>query len=99
MAMMSQMPMSNVMCRDSVSLAMASNPLYEDAPKIAMKSSNNRATHHAGVVCRDVLFVLAPRSQVPVKVEMVESGSQFKFERLLVLNQPLTLSVEVHRPQ
>ncbi len=32
---------------------------------------------------------------VPVKVEMVVVGREFKFERLLVLNQPLTLSVEV----
>jgi hypothetical protein len=34
-------------------------------------------------------------SQVPVKVEMVQSGTQYVFERLLVLNQALTLSVEV----
>ena len=32
---------------------------------------------------------------MPVKVEMVQSGTEFKFERLLVLEQQLTLSVEV----
>ena len=101
MALMSQMPMSsNVMRRDSISMVQASNPLYDnDAPKIAAKPSNNRATHHAGVVCNfnPGVPMRGSRSQVPVKVEMVESGSQFKFERLLVLNQPLTLSVEVRR--
>ena len=33
--------------------------------------------------------------QVPVKVNMVTSGTEYKFERLLVLGQALTLSVEV----
>ena len=46
-----------------------------------------------------VSFLFIPPSiffiKVPVKVEMVQSGTEYKFERLLVLNQQLTLSVEV----
>ena len=62
-----------------------------------MSKAKSAAPGHsarAGVVRGMSTFAPGSLLQVPVKVEMVQSGREFKFERLLVLEQQLTLSVE-----